>query len=120
MRLIIYVKTFNEKLSKILVDKPLNCNLGVFKDGKLEKVFKGTTDELNNVLFYTYKNHKSVLLILNKCENVHFFLKFNTLPHFNQDFFPKIKIVVMYFSCGNVSKKCVDYTKKVCQYHRPH
>jgi hypothetical protein len=51
-------KDFNEKLSKILVDKPLNCNLGIFKDGRLEKVFKGTTDELNNVLFYTYKNHK--------------------------------------------------------------
>lgn len=51
-------KYWNDKLSEILSDKPLNCNLGIFEDGKLIKVFKGTTDELNNVLFYTYKNHK--------------------------------------------------------------
>lgn len=50
-------KKYNEKLSKILTDKELNCNLGVFQNGELVKVFKGTCDELNNVIFYTYKNH---------------------------------------------------------------
>lgn len=48
---------FNNKISKILTDKPLNCNIGVIKDGKIVKLFKGTPDELNNVLFYTYDNH---------------------------------------------------------------
>lgn len=51
-------KDWNEKLSKVLPDKPLNCNLGVFEDGKLVDVFKGTVDELINVIYYTYDNHK--------------------------------------------------------------
>lgn len=51
-------KEWNEKLSKILPDKPLNCNLGIFRNGKIEKVFKGTTDELTNCIYYTYNNHK--------------------------------------------------------------
>lgn len=51
-------KYWNEKLSKLLTDKPLNCNLGIFRDGKLVKVFKGTVDELINVIYYTYNNHK--------------------------------------------------------------
>ena len=51
-------KYFNDKLSKILSDKPLNCNIGIFDNNKIIKVFKGTCDELNNVLYYTYKNHK--------------------------------------------------------------
>jgi len=50
-------KHWNEKLSKILKDKPLNCNIGVINDGVLVDCFKGTCDELNNVLYYTYKNH---------------------------------------------------------------
>lgn len=51
-------KYWNDKLSKILPDKPLNCNLGIFKDGTIVKTFKGTSDELINVLYYTYDNHK--------------------------------------------------------------
>jgi hypothetical protein len=52
-------KYYNDKLSSTLLpDKELNCNLGVFEDGKLVKVFKGTVDELNNVIYYTYDNHK--------------------------------------------------------------
>lgn len=51
-------KYYNDVLSKVLSDKELNCNLGVFKDGHLVNVFKGTVDELNNVIFYTYDNHK--------------------------------------------------------------
>ena len=51
-------KYWNKKLSEVLTDKPLNCNLGVFKDGTLIDVFKGTVDELINVIYYTYDNHK--------------------------------------------------------------
>lgn len=50
-------KYYNNLLSKKLSDKELNCNLGIFENGKLVKVFKGTVDELNNVIYYTYKNH---------------------------------------------------------------
>jgi len=51
-------KYYNEFLSTILKDKPINSNLAVFKDGKIIDVFKGTTDELNNVLYYTFNNHQ--------------------------------------------------------------
>lgn len=50
-------KYWDEKLSLILSDKPLNCNLGIFKGGKLTKVYKGTVDELVNCIYYTYDNH---------------------------------------------------------------
>ena len=51
-------KYYNEELSKIYPDKPLNCNIGVFDKNQLVKCFKGTVDELNNVIYYTYSNHK--------------------------------------------------------------
>ena len=51
-------KAYNVKLSKILTDKPLNCNIGVFNDDTLTDVYKGTVDELINCLYYTYNNHK--------------------------------------------------------------
>ena len=50
-------KNFNIQLESLLPGKELNCNLGRFEDGKLIQVFKGTTDELNNVLYWTFKNH---------------------------------------------------------------
>jgi hypothetical protein len=51
-------KYWNDKLGKeLLHGKPLNCNIGVFSDGILLDCFKGTTEELNNVLYYTYDNH---------------------------------------------------------------
>ncbi len=51
-------KYWNDKLSKILTNKPLNCNLGIFKNGILVDCFKGTVDELINCIYYTYDNHK--------------------------------------------------------------
>lgn len=51
-------KHYNKILSEVLTDKELNCNLGIFKDGRIVQVFKGTVDELNNVIYYTYDNHK--------------------------------------------------------------
>jgi hypothetical protein len=50
-------KIYDAELSKILTDKPLNCNLAIVKDGFIVKVFKGTPDEVNNALFYTYDFH---------------------------------------------------------------
>lgn len=51
-------KYWNDKLSEILPDKELNCNLITISDNKIIDCFKGTLDELNNCLFYTYKHHK--------------------------------------------------------------
>lgn len=52
-------KYYNYKLNEtLLTDKELNCNLAIFKNGEIVEVFKGTVDELNNVLYYTYSNHK--------------------------------------------------------------
>lgn len=50
-------KMYDAELSKILTDKPLNCNLAIVEDGFIVKVFKGTPDEVNNALFYTYDFH---------------------------------------------------------------
>ena len=50
-------KIYNSELSKILKDKPLNCNLATVEKGFVVNVFKGTNDEVNNALFYTYDFH---------------------------------------------------------------
>ncbi len=54
--------TLNKTYCQALADlhhytKPVNGNLVVVQDGSLRHVFKGTTDELNNALFYTYSLH---------------------------------------------------------------
>jgi hypothetical protein len=51
-------KHYNAELSNLLSDKVLNCNLAVLENGHIVKVFKGTADEVNNALYYTYDNHK--------------------------------------------------------------
>jgi hypothetical protein len=50
-------KSHNDILSKIYTDKPLNCNIATIYDGYITSCFKGTVDELNNVLIYTYHLH---------------------------------------------------------------
>lgn len=50
-------KIYDVELSKILTDKPLNCNLATVDNGFITKAFKGTPDEVNNALFYTYDLH---------------------------------------------------------------
>lgn len=49
--------TLSKDLSKLIVpvfpEKVINANLAVCKNGHLVEVYKGTTDELNNALFYT-------------------------------------------------------------------
>ncbi|KFF05408.1 hypothetical protein [Flavobacterium reichenbachii] len=39
-------------------EKVINANLAVCQNGHLVEVYKGTTDELNNSLFYTYDFHQ--------------------------------------------------------------
>ncbi len=52
-------KKFNDELSLLLPDKqPLNCNLITLKNNKIINCFKGTCNEINNSLYYTYNLHK--------------------------------------------------------------
>lgn len=53
-------KDYDDKISKILTDKPINVNLGVIEDGYVSDVFKGTYDEVNNALYYTYELHDQI------------------------------------------------------------
>ncbi|MBS7254652.1 hypothetical protein [Flavobacterium branchiicola] len=50
-------KKLSESITKFYSEKKINANLAVQKNGHLTEVYKGTTDELNNALFYTYQNH---------------------------------------------------------------
>ena len=51
-------KSYDSILKDILTDKKVNCNLGVLENGIITKVYKGTADEVNNALYYTFDNHK--------------------------------------------------------------
>jgi hypothetical protein len=56
------IKDYNRLLEELFISnglpaKKVNCNLGVLKDGRLIDVFKGTYDEVNNSLYYTYDRH---------------------------------------------------------------
>lgn len=53
-------KDFNNHLALIYPDKEINSNLVVIKDNKIVDCFKGTTDELNNCIFYTYNLHSQI------------------------------------------------------------
>lgn len=50
-------KELSQSITSFFPEKEINANLAVQKNGHLVEVYKGTTDELNNALFYTYKNH---------------------------------------------------------------
>jgi hypothetical protein len=53
-----FVKELNKYFETIYHGLEINCNLAVLKDGMIIDVFKGTYDECNNSLYYTYNNHK--------------------------------------------------------------
>lgn len=48
---------FNQFGANGLMIKKVNCNLGILENGKVVRVFKGTYDEVNNSLYYTYDLH---------------------------------------------------------------
>ncbi|HEY1195322.1 hypothetical protein [Flavobacterium sp.] len=50
-------KELSQSITSFFPEKEINANLAVQRNGHLVEVYKGTTDELNNALFYTYKNH---------------------------------------------------------------
>lgn len=54
--------SLSKELTKLMeasfLEKVINANLAVCKNGHLIEVYKGTTDELNNALFYTYSYHE--------------------------------------------------------------
>lgn len=52
------ITKLDKEISLILTDKPINCNIGVLKNGMLKQVFKGYPLEVNNSSFYTYDLHK--------------------------------------------------------------
>lgn len=54
-------KDYDLAISKILNDsRPLNSNLIVIQDGVIVDCFKGSVDECNNILYYTYSMHTQV------------------------------------------------------------
>src|SRR6218665_1710589 len=51
-------KELSQSIDSFFPGKEINANLAICKNGHLTEVYKGTTDELNNALFYTYDFHK--------------------------------------------------------------
>jgi hypothetical protein len=51
-------KEFSKTITSFFPEKVINANLAVLKNGHLTEVYKGTTDELNNALLYTYQFHE--------------------------------------------------------------
>lgn len=51
-------KEFSKTITSFFPEKVINANLAVLKNGHLTEIYKGTTDELNNALFYTYQFHE--------------------------------------------------------------
>lgn len=52
------VSKLDKEFSEIYSGKPTNCNLAIVgEDGTITKVFKGTSDEVNNALLETYDFH---------------------------------------------------------------
>ena len=50
------LKVFNRQI--INAGKPVNSNLAIINNGIVSHCFKGSIDELNNALFYTYHLHR--------------------------------------------------------------
>ncbi len=52
-------KVYNKKIAEFLkTDKEINSNLAIVDRGRIQKVLKGTEDEVNNSLIRTYDLHK--------------------------------------------------------------
>lgn len=53
-----YIKKLNNYFSKLY--KYPNINLGILYNGRIIETFKGTYDECNNSLYYTYENFNQI------------------------------------------------------------
>ncbi|MBC7864323.1 MAG: hypothetical protein IAF38_15195 [Bacteroidia bacterium] len=89
-------KNFSKELSTLLSEKPLNINLAVVENGNVVKVFKGTADEVNNALFYTYNLHSQ-----------HFPKKIASLVERNADqkFLRATRVLLSFFSRTKLRSK---------------
>lgn len=54
----ILCEKYDKHFQNIITNKEVNSNLCVVKDGVVAEVYKGTADEVNNVLYYTYDLHE--------------------------------------------------------------
>jgi len=52
------ISKLDKMYSDIYVDKTINSNLCIIKNGIVVDVFKGTFDEVNNALYLTYSYHE--------------------------------------------------------------
>ena len=50
-------KEYEEELSKVFTDKPIDVNLAVVKDDMIVDVYKGFPAECNDMIYWTYKRH---------------------------------------------------------------
>lgn len=53
-----WCKEYEEELSKIYTDKPIDVNLAVVKDNMIVDVYKGFPAECNDMIYWTYKRHE--------------------------------------------------------------
>ncbi len=85
------IKQLNEYYQLIYVDKKINCNLGVLaNDYTLVDVFKGSVDECNNALYYTYSNHiQPGINLINKVVKRDIELKFKRVARHLLTFFSR-------------------------------
>lgn len=88
------VKKLNHDFSS-MYDKKINTNLAVLHNGMIISVFKGTLDECNNSLFYTYNNHQQKFpnaierLYDRSYKSEYFYIKLKRISRFILSFFSR-------------------------------
>lgn len=86
-------KEYIESL-KYISEKTLNVNIGIIKNSKLIDVFKGTTDEVNNSLFYTYDNHKQY----NENQILYLYDRINNDEYKHEKILRYARVILSFFS----------------------
>lgn len=95
------IKEWNKKLEKQFVEaglehKKVNCNLGICNNGQIIAVFKGTYDEVNNSVYWTYSRHKQFFALnirapYNRCNSDYFkHLKLKRCYRFLLSFYSRV------------------------------
>lgn len=119
-----FVKELN-KYFETIYRREINCNLGVLKDGMIVDVFKGTYDECNNSLYYTYKNHNQlypnvIKTTYERCNGTEFYyIKMKRVARFILSFFsrePELREFIKPALKGDLKQrlealKHIDFTK---------
>jgi len=109
---------FKEKFDTI---KELNCNLGILKEGMLVDVFKGTFDECNNSLFFTYPLHslnyrQHIERVYDRGSSSEFYhIKMKRVARFLLSFFsrePELRVEIKEALFGDFNKR-LEVLKKI-------